>query len=722
MATRSLTITDVDAKKKPVSKRIVRSLSSVQKQVPSKKGRESILKTTPTKQLKKKVIVHEVTPTLTKKLVPKKSTSIQKKKVTKAIKPSLRKTAPIALTPKVPEVYSSWHTTKKHTHDHTHHTVAHKTAHEKHTERREAHGAILKREPLGHLLVEKILKEGGFHGGVSSNKDVLDRYSNDESIFTIRPQVVLQPKSQRDVEIAVTVLGKQTLRFPSLSLTPRAAGTGLGGGSLTDSIMIDVCTHMHRIDEPIKTKAGITITVQPGAMWRDVEKKLKKHGVYLPSYPASKDICSIGGAVANNAAGPDSLRYGHTANWVESLDIVLFDGKTYTFQPVTYSEYKTIIKKDNAHATVLKEVFELIEQNEKAVYEAKPKTSKNSSGYALWDVMSGSVDSFKKGSGTLNLVRLVCGSQGTIGIITEVTMRTEPITQNTELIVVPVFDLADAGKVILKALDFDPINIELFDGLTFDLALKNPEFFRDRLGKFEYYQVLLSLYTTFHVRYNRKTPEFTLLITLDKTTRKHSPQHLVETLKNNGGKKARLVTSPVDTEMYWQVRRASYSLSKFQDPNKRPAAFLEDMVVPPKNMPKFFMEIKRLLKKYNVTAAVHGHGGNGHLHFYPLIDFENKTTPTLIMKMTEEFFATALKFDGNLCGEHNDGIIRTPYIDKMFSKEAMTLFKRLEHLFDPEDIFNPGKKVNPKFDIKTSIRHTNNNTQPRKGNEVTGPV
>jgi FAD/FMN-containing dehydrogenase len=93
------------------------------------------------------------------------------------------------------------------------------------------------------------------------------------------------------------------------------------------------------------------------------------------------------------------------------------------------------------------------------------------------------------------------------------------------------------------------------------------------------------------------------------------------------------------------------------------------------------------------------------------------------MKMTEEFFATALKFDGNLCGEHNDGIIRTPYIEKMFSKEAMTLFKRLEHLFDPEDIFNPGKKVNPKFDIKTSIRKTNNNVSVRsKGKEVSGPV
>jgi len=252
--------------------------------------------------------------------------------------------------------------------------------------------------------------------------------------------------------------------------------------------------------------------------------------------------------------------------------------------------------------------------------------------------------------------------------------------------------------------------------------LKNPNFFRDRLGKLEYYQVLLSMYTTYHVRYARKTPEFTLLITLDKRARKHTAKNLVETLRKNGGKKARLITNPAEGEMYWQIRRASYSLSKFQDPTKRPAAFLEDMVVPPRNMPKFFMEIKKLLKKYNVTACVHGHGGNGHLHFYPLLDFESKATPALVMKMTEEFFQTAIKYEGNLCGEHNDGIIRTPHLSKMFDAKTLELFKQVEHICDPDDIFNPGKKVNPRFDIKASIRHTNNNSFTHAGKEVSAPL
>jgi FAD/FMN-containing dehydrogenase len=168
-----------------------------------------------------------------------------------------------------------------------------------------------------------------------------------------------------------------------------------------------------------------------------------------------------------------------------------------------------------------------------------------------------------------------------------------------------------------------------------------------------------------------------------------------------------VTNNPIDVEMYLQIRRASYSLSKLIDKTKRPAAFLEDMTVPPENLSKFFVQIKRLLKEFNVTSAIHGHGGNGHFHFYPLLDFTNKTTPALVEKLANVFYDTAVKFKGNICGEHNDGIIRTPFLSKMYTKKMLEIFKVAEHTFDPDDIFNPGKKVNPRFDIKHNIRHTN---------------
>jgi FAD/FMN-containing dehydrogenase len=565
----------------------------------------------------------------------------------------------------------------------------------------------IKRNPLGHLLIEKMLREAGFRGGISTKKELLDAYSYDESIFSVRPQVVIQPKNRRDVEIATKVIAVETKRFSSLSLTPRAAGTGLGGGSLTDSIVIDMCSHLNKIGDVIKKKDKITFSCEPGTMWKNVEKTLKAQGVYLPSYPASKDICSIGGSIANNAAGPDSLRHGHCADWIESLDIVLHDGHTYTVKPLSFREFKMLIKQNHEHARIAKDIFELISKNEKEIKKNAPETKKNSAGYPLWSVMSQGVSKFKKGEGTFDLTRLVAGSQGTIGIITSLTMRAIPIPKDTTLVVLPIFNLEDAADSIVDALKFNPINIEVFDALTFDLALKNPSFFKDRLSKSEYYKVMLSMYTTYHVRFRRKVPEFTVLITLDKETTNKTKPTLIA--KKIGGKKvkARVVSNPIESEMFWQIRRASYTLSKFQDPTKRPAAFLEDMTVPPEHLSKFFIQIKRLLKEFNITAAVHGHGGNGHFHFYPLLDFTNKTTPKLVEKMSEKFFNTAVKFGGNICGEHNDGIVRTPHLDKMFSKKMLDLFKKTENLFDPDDIFNPGKKVNPRFDIKETMRTIN---------------
>jgi FAD/FMN-containing dehydrogenase len=215
------------------------------------------------------------------------------------------------------------------------------------------------------------------------------------------------------------------------------------------------------------------------------------------------------------------------------------------------------------------------------------------------------------------------------------------------------------------------------------------------------------MYTTYHVRYKGKLPKFIILVKLDdESDEKADPRDIVTAISNKHVK-ARIVNNPDEAEMFWQIRRASYSLSKFQDETKRPAAFLEDITVPPKHLSTFFAEIEKLFKKFDIQAAVHGHGGNGHFHFYPLLDFTKKETAKLVEDMAEAFYSTAVKFKGDICGEHNDGIIRTPYLHKMFSKQMIQIFEAAEAIFDPNDIFNPGKKVNPRFDIRHNIRKTN---------------
>ncbi len=569
--------------------------------------------------------------------------------------------------------------------------------------------SITRRDRLGHLLLEQLLRNAGFRGMVSTEKSVLAEYATDESIFSISPQLVLQPFNARDVEIAANVVAKETSRFTSLSLTPRGAGTGLSGGSLTDSVVIDTRTHLNNIgDISYRDKTeDVTITVEPGVLWSDLEHTLRSRGYYIPTYNTAAEICSVGGAIANNAAGAEASEFGHCSDWVESLEIVLSDGKKHVSKPLSYKELKALIKKDNAYARIVGDVFSLIEKNETEIKKNRPKTRINTAGYDLWDVVPQGVAAFKKGKGTFDINKLLVGSQGTVGIITSVTMRATALPTATTTICVPVYEVADIGKIITKAEEYKPRKLEVFDNTTYDLALQNPEYFKKYVRGISYYRMMLTMYTNYHVRYSRKLPTYFLLVQLDSETTLKTPASTIAHTISIGKNQARVLYNPIEEDMFWNMRRASYALSKRLDDTKRPAAFLEDMIVPPAQLPKYLTEVANLFKEFNITATMHGHAGIGHFHFYPLLDFTQKTTPALVEKMSEKFYSLATKHGGSLCGEHNDGIIRTPHLDKMFSKKMMDLFVQTEHIFDPDDIFNPGKKVNPRFEVRDVIRTAN---------------
>ncbi len=568
---------------------------------------------------------------------------------------------------------------------------------------------LTRRDRLGHLLLEQLLREAGFRGEVTTDRATLAEYSTDESIFSIMPQLVLKPHSARDVEVAVAVVGRETKRFKSLSLTPRGAGTGLSGGSLTDSVVVDTQQSLTNIGElQYRAKSNeVTVNVEPGVPWRKLEQVLRARGYHIPTYSSSKEICGVGGAVGNNAAGAQAERYGHCVDWVESLEVVLHDGKTYTIAPLTYKEFKTASKKDTAYGRILTELFALLEKHEKAIKKAQPKSKKNTAGYDLWDVLPQGAAAFKKGKGTIDLRRIIAGSQGTIGIITNITFRAIPIPEATTLVCVPIFDLAELPAVIAAAETYNPLELEVFDDRTYDLALQNPDYFKQHTYGLNYYRMMLLLYTTYHVRFARQLPQLMLLIKLDHETTLKTPASTIAEKVSTKKNVARVVYNPLEEQLLWHIRYASYELSKRQDITKRPAAFLEDMTVPTKQLPAYLTEMQRLFKEFNIQATIHGHAGSGHLHFYPLLDFTQKTTAALIEKMSEQFFALAIKHGGALSGEHNDGIIRTPQLPKLYSSAVVKLFTELEHIFDPDDIFNPGKKVNPRFVVRDVIRTSN---------------
>ncbi len=560
-----------------------------------------------------------------------------------------------------------------------------------------------------YTKVARTLRELGID--ISTDKEVLAKYATDESIFSVTPQMVVIPHTREEVQTIVRTVGEYTKEYPHISLTVRAAGTGLSGGSLNDSIILD-STKLSGMEAFEMTDKGATLRVAPGTYFRDIKAAAEAHDLFFPPFPSSWRLCTIGGMVANNAAGPNSLKYGHTSEFINELEVVMHDGVHHVFKEIDYKELEVELVREDSVGDLYRFMWEKIQADFSGIKKTKPDSSKNSSGYELWDVLQAdSVKNFIAGKGTINMVHALCGSQGTIGIVTSITLRLIRKTKESDLLLVPVYDTDKMGDIILKLLKHDPYNIELFDDKSYRLALKHPGFFKQFFvdTKDSYVMFLVRLYTTFFTKLKGKVPAFTLMVKFDGDKESNTNKQVCNVLESleKDDIKALRIKENAQEDVFWRIRGSSYSLAKLTPEDNRPAAFLEDMVVPPAEIPGFLKSVKEKLDEHGLQYAVHGHGGNGHFHFYPSFDFTNPETPERLYKIAHEFYTLAEKHKGNICGEHNDGIMRTPFMGTIFSEEELELFVAFEHAADPEDIFNPGKKVNPKFDIRGSMRTTN---------------
>ena len=294
-------------------------------------------------------------------------------------------------------------------------------------------------------------------GDISDRPEDLIKYSHDASLFEIRPELVVWPKDQVDIETLVDFVNRHKQENPNLAITIRAAGTCMSGGAIGESIVADTTRYMQGI---VDLQPG-QVTVLPGTLYRDFETEAKKIGQMLPSYTASKDLNAIGGMIGNNSGGEKNLRYGKTEKYVETLDVVLSDGQTYKIKPLTKSELDQQINQDNFLGKIYREVFNLLENNQEIIEKARPRVSKNSAGYYLWNIWAGEI---------FDLTKLITGAQGTLGIVTKATLKLVPVEDKSELVIVFLPDVAQVTEVVNKALVFGPDSIESYDDKTMKLA------------------------------------------------------------------------------------------------------------------------------------------------------------------------------------------------------------------------------------------------------------
>ncbi len=523
-----------------------------------------------------------------------------------------------------------------------------------------------------------------FKGEIGDDEDILKTYSHDASLFEVKPKLVVCPKDSEDLQNLVKWLKEN----PGNSITIRAAGSDMTGGPLNESIIADISKHMNHMNEIMNEN----VITQPGVFYRDFEKQTLAKGLILPCFPASKNLCALGGMISNNCAGERTLRYGKMENYVLESKIIFSDGNEYTIKPLNKSELDAKIAQGDFEGNIYKNLFELVEKNKEILNQAKPKVSKNSAGYYLWNVLSSALD---KKDEIFDLNKLIVGSQGTLGIVTEAKIKLVPEKISHDMIALFFKFWNELPQVVNAILPYDPESLETFDDETLKLGIR----FMPEIAK-KANSGLLSFALKFlpEALIGAKMlglPKLVILVEIAEDTEakvKTKVQKIIQAIKPFNVWH-RVIEKDSEENKFWIMRRESFNLLRQHVGDKRTAPFVDDFCISVDKIPEFLPRALKILKDNGIVANIAGHAGNGNFHIIPLMDLKKKSERDKIIIVSDQFYNLIKEFGGSITAEHNDGIIRTPYLGKMYSPEVLELFKKTKEIFDPMNIFNPGKKV-----------------------------
>jgi FAD/FMN-containing dehydrogenase len=533
------------------------------------------------------------------------------------------------------------------------------------------------------------LKQAGFKGEFNDSPAALDLYSHDASMFELRPKLIVKPKDAKDVERLVKLVAAKKKTQPHLSLTARSAGTDMSGGAINDSIIVDFLEHFKTIENVTATSAQ----AQPGVFYRDFEPETLKHGALMPSYPASRDLASIGGMVNTNSGGEKSLEFGKTENFVTELQFVFSDGVERTVKPLTKAELNKKMKQNDFEGQVYKQLFQLVDTHYDQIKAAKPHVSKNSTGYNLWDI-------WDRETGVFDLTKLIVGAQGTLGFVTDIHFRLVPHRPHSGLLVLFMKDIDDLGEIIPKVLESKPATFESFDDQTLWLSIRFMPSFKKLLGWRRFIHLLITLIPD-GLQLLRGIPKLILMVEFNGETEDEVRQKVHALHQELAKHRARYEINGFEedpsegkSEKFWIMRRYSFQLLRSKVKDKHTAPFIDDFVVPPPHLTEFLPKLRAIIKKYKLFATIAGHMGDGNFHVIPLMKLEDPADRRKLLPAMKAVNNLVLKYGGSLSGEHNDGLVRGPWLKMMYGPEMLKIFREAKDIMDPDHIFNPHKKAN----------------------------
>jgi FAD/FMN-containing dehydrogenase len=506
-------------------------------------------------------------------------------------------------------------------------------------------------------------------GDVLSDVASRDAYSTAACIYKIRPVAVVVPRTPEDVQ-KVTEYAYDH----QVPVIPRGGASGLAGQAVGFGIILDFVKYLNTIIEVNAEENWVR--VEPGVLLDDLNRNLSGLGKLLPPDPASSNQCVIGGMIGTNAAGVHGLKYGATKDCTLSLTVVLSDGEVIEVNATPGSRRASRDPQSHQVDSRFNGKLEgLLLDKRGLIASHYPRVKKNSSGYNLLDAVK---------PDRIDLIKLLVGSEGTLGVVVEAKLGIADIPKAKASGLAYFRDHERMTEAVLASLQLKPVAVELMDKTLLDLA-------RGRSPIVE--------------RFIEENARAILLFEFEGGTVDEA-QGRLEQLRQLLLEKLRLAftfrENPENLGSLWEMRKAATHILEEMQTDTKKASFIEDVTVPIEAFPEYTRKLASILHSHDISYSIYGHAGVGNIHCEPFLDLRKPEHRALLDVVAGEVFDLAISVGGTLSGEHGDGYVRTPFLERLYGPDVYSLFRSVKEVFDPKGILNPGKIVAPQG---TSIAH-----------------
>ncbi|MFP8951949.1 FAD-binding and (Fe-S)-binding domain-containing protein [Natrialbaceae archaeon A-arb3/5] len=534
-------------------------------------------------------------------------------------------------------------------------------------------------------------------------------YATDASPYEMTPIAVAFPESTSDVAGILEYCADR--KIPVL---PRGGGTSLAGQTVNRAVVLDFTRHMDAIRDVDPDER--TATVQPGTILGTLNEALAPHDLKFAPDPAWGDKSAIGGAIGNNSTGSHSLKYGKTDAYIESCEVVLADGTVTEFGEVTLEEIDERADADGGiEARIYAAVRRILEEDGDKIEAAYPDLKRNVSGYNLDRLVAEARGTTLPGDedtgepGTVNLARLLAGSEGTLAVVTEVTVSLEPVPETKAVSLLCYSDLHDAMEDVEPILAHDPSAVEVLDDVLLDLARDTAEFgsVTELLPERTNAVLLVEFYAE-DVEHGREQIAGLLADRCPSATAEGEPAtDAPQTDADSLAFEALEAYNDEERAKLWKLRKSGLPILLSRTTDEKHISFIEDTAVPPARLPEFVEGFERILEEHDTYASFYAHAGPGVLHVRPLINTKTEIGLEQLHGIADDVTDLVVDLGGSVSGEHGDGRARTQWNQKLYGDDLWETFQDLKTAFDPDWILNPGQVVfreDEPIDLRENLR------------------